>query len=93
MSSLVRPGARDVPAMIAFEGLEMPDGHGIASLRDRLIAVAMHAILSRESSTLAPSGHLGRLVVGLADAVLAARAAPSPAPASPVPAPPAAQGD
>ena len=76
-------GAQSVPALLNVTGISVDGRVEPLSFRNALIVALAHAVLTRESSTLAPSGHLGRLVVNLADAILAAAAAPSSAQASP----------
>lgn len=79
---ILGPGSVSVPAVLNIAALENPDGSGPETLRDRWIAVALHGIMSRESSTLASSEILGRAAVAAADAALRYRDAPRTSPAS-----------
>jgi hypothetical protein len=79
---IIGPRSQMAPTMVQIQAMDTATGVVLDTLRDRLIVALAPAIVSRESSTLAPSGHLGRLVVNLADAILAARDAQSVSPAS-----------
>ena len=77
--ALITPRHRDVPAGLSIIGLE---NGGIAplSLRQLYAGIVMHALVSRETSTLAPLSALARQAASAADALLGAL---SPAPATP----------
>lgn len=88
---IIRPTDMAIPMGVTLHGLRTGEnGQGpieVESRRERFVLAALHAILTRETSTLANARTIGHLAVNFADAALAAMAAPSPAPASPVPGP------
>lgn len=79
---ILAPGQMGVPMGITMHGFLDDKTVAVESLRARFALAALHALLSRETSTLLSAAVLGRQAVAAADAALAALAVPVVAPAS-----------
>lgn len=67
-------GQQSIPMGVNLTGLETATGIALESRRERFVMVALHALISRESSAAIGSTPLARVAVRFADAALAAMA-------------------